>query len=153
LKRRMLPLEPRIGETDEAWCRASQGTGGLALVDARGSAQGRQRSTATRHARRREGRYLLRTNLCDKDPAELWRFYIRFVEVASRNILRLSWPTVCTSRCAHGSSRSPPTSPRAVLDKFAAIQMLDVHPNYRQPHLILNRHRTHRRSENSCPQT
>jgi hypothetical protein len=25
--------------------------------------------------------YLLRTNLCDKDPAELWRFYIQLVEI------------------------------------------------------------------------
>src|SRR5215475_15832729 len=28
-----------------------------------------------RKARRREGRYLLRTNLCDEDPAKLWKFY------------------------------------------------------------------------------
>src|SRR6478735_1904518 len=30
---------------------------------------------------RREGRYLLRTNLTGKDPAELWRFYIQLVEI------------------------------------------------------------------------
>ena len=29
-----------------------------------------------RQVRRREGRYLLRTNLCGRDPAELWQFYI-----------------------------------------------------------------------------
>jgi hypothetical protein len=34
-----------------------------------------------RQARRREGRYLLRSNLCGQDPAELWRFYIQLVEV------------------------------------------------------------------------
>ena len=34
-----------------------------------------------RQARRREGRYLLRTNLCDRDPAHLWRFYIQLVEI------------------------------------------------------------------------
>ena len=34
-----------------------------------------------RQARRREGRYLLRTNLRGRDPAELWRFYIQLVEV------------------------------------------------------------------------
>src|SRR6202035_1581191 len=34
-----------------------------------------------RQVRRREGRYLLRSNLCGKDPAELWRFYIQLVEV------------------------------------------------------------------------
>ena len=27
-----------------------------------------------RQARRREGRYLLRTNLCGREPAELWEF-------------------------------------------------------------------------------
>src|SRR5216684_2676880 len=34
-----------------------------------------------RQTRRREGRYLLRTNLCDRDPAHLWQFYIQLVEV------------------------------------------------------------------------
>ncbi len=34
-----------------------------------------------RQARRREGRYLLRTNMSGRDPAELWRFYIQLVEV------------------------------------------------------------------------
>jgi len=29
-----------------------------------------------RQVRRREGRYLLRTNLGDRDPADLWQFYI-----------------------------------------------------------------------------
>jgi hypothetical protein len=34
-----------------------------------------------RRTRRREGRYLLRTNLCDEDPAKLWKFYIQLVEI------------------------------------------------------------------------
>ena len=34
-----------------------------------------------RQARRREGRYLLRTNMRGRDPAELWRFYTQLVEV------------------------------------------------------------------------
>src|SRR6476619_3651952 len=37
--------------------------------------------TKLRRVRRREGRYLLRTHLCTRDPAELWRFYIQLVEV------------------------------------------------------------------------
>jgi transposase len=37
--------------------------------------------TKLRQVRRREGRYLLRTNLTGKDPAELWRFYIQLVEI------------------------------------------------------------------------
>jgi transposase len=34
-----------------------------------------------REVRRREGRYLLRTNLCQRDPVELWSFYIQLVEI------------------------------------------------------------------------
>src|ERR1700682_1465121 len=34
-----------------------------------------------RIARRREGRYLLRTNLTDKDPAVLWQYYVQLVAV------------------------------------------------------------------------
>jgi transposase len=34
-----------------------------------------------RRARRREGRYLLRTNLTDTDPAKLWELYLRLVSV------------------------------------------------------------------------
>ena len=34
-----------------------------------------------RATRRREGRYLLRTNLSDADPAQLWRLYIQLTEV------------------------------------------------------------------------
>src|SRR5512143_3432319 len=34
-----------------------------------------------RSVRRREGRYLLRTNLSGKPPAQLWQFYIQLVEI------------------------------------------------------------------------
>ena len=34
-----------------------------------------------REVRRREGRYRLRTNLCGKQPAQLWQFYIQLVEI------------------------------------------------------------------------
>jgi hypothetical protein len=33
------------------------------------------------HVRRREGRYLLRTNLCGQEPGQLWQFYIQLVEI------------------------------------------------------------------------
>ena len=41
-----------------------------------------------RKVRRREGRYLLRTNLTDDDPAKLWQYYIQLVAVeeAFRNL-------------------------------------------------------------------
>ena len=34
-----------------------------------------------RKVRRREGRYLLRTNLTDDDPAKLWHYYVQLVAV------------------------------------------------------------------------
>ena len=101
--------------------------------------------------RGREGRYLLRTNLCGKDPAELWRFYIQLTEIeaAFKNLkddleLRPIYHQLIQrieahifvaflAYCLHVTLRArlkPLASgltPRAVLDKFAAIQMLDVH--------------------------
>src|SRR4029077_10543975 len=37
--------------------------------------------TKLRQARRREGRYLLRTNLTENDPAQLWSYYLQLVAV------------------------------------------------------------------------
>ena len=34
-----------------------------------------------RKVRRREGRYLLRTNLTEQDPAKLWSYYLQLVAV------------------------------------------------------------------------
>jgi hypothetical protein len=72
-----------------------------------------------RQARSRDGRYLLRTNLVEEDPAKLWNHYLRLVAVeeariskaisrsgrsftssrpASRRMSSLpSWPIACTS--------------------------------------------------------
>jgi hypothetical protein len=104
-----------------------------------------------RQVRRREGRYLLRTNLCDRDPAQLWQFYIQLVEVeaAFKNLkddlqLRpiyhqleerieahifvafLAYCLQITLR-ARLKPMAPGLTPRAVLDELAAVQMLDVH--------------------------
>jgi hypothetical protein len=104
-----------------------------------------------RQVRRREGRYLLRTNLCGRDPAQLWQFYIQLVEVeaAFKNLkddlqLRpiyhqleerieahifvafLAYCLQITLR-ARLKPMAPGLTPRAVLDKLAAVQMLDVH--------------------------
>src|ERR1700726_4315147 len=103
-----------------------------------------------RIARRREGRYLLRTNLCGKDPAQLWQFYIQLVEVEAafktmKDDLQLR-PiyhqleqrieahifVAFLAYCLHVTLRArlkplaPGLTPRAVLDKLAAVQMLDV---------------------------
>jgi transposase len=104
-----------------------------------------------RQVRRREGRYLLRTNLCGRDPAQLWQFYIQLVEIeaAFKNlkddlVLRPIFHQLehrieahifiaFMAYCLHLTLRArlrplaPGLTPRAVLDKFAAIQMLDVH--------------------------
>jgi hypothetical protein len=104
-----------------------------------------------RQVRRREGRYLLRTNLCGQDPAQLWQFYIQLVEVeaAFKNLkddlqLRpiyhqlehrieahifvafLAYCLQVTLR-ARLKPLAPGLTPRAALDKLAAVQMLDVH--------------------------
>lgn len=39
------------------------------------------RKDKLRNTRRREGRYLLRTNLVGRQPAEMWEFYIQLVQV------------------------------------------------------------------------
>ena len=103
-----------------------------------------------REVRRREGRYLLRTNLSGREPAQLWQFYIQLVEIeaAFKNLkddlqLRPIYHQLqhrieahifvaFISYCLHVTlkARLRPVAagltPRAVLDKFATLQMLDV---------------------------
>jgi transposase len=118
-----------------------------------------------RQARRREGRYLLRSNLCDDDPARLWKFYIQLVEVeaAFKNLkddlqlrpiyhqlehrveahIFVAFLAYCLHVTLHARLKplAPGLTPRAVLDKFAAIQMLDVHfPTTDGRTLILSRY-------------
>jgi len=103
-----------------------------------------------REVRRREGRYLLRTNLSGREPAQLWQFYIQLVEIeaAFKNLkddlqLRPIYHQLqhrieahifvaFISYCLHVTlkARLRPVAggltPSAVLDKFATLQMLDV---------------------------
>jgi transposase len=105
-----------------------------------------------RQARRREGRYLLRTNLCGREPAELWQFYIHLVEIeaAFKNLkddlalrpifhqlehrIEAHIFVAFMAYCLHVTLRArlrplaPGLTPRAVLDKLATIQMLDTGP-------------------------
>ena len=100
---------------------------------------------------RREGRYLLRTNLSGKDPAQLWQFYIQLVEIEAafktlkddldlRPIYHQLIERVeahifvaFLAYCLHVTLRArlkpmaPGLTSRAVLEKLAAVQMLDVH--------------------------
>ena len=104
-----------------------------------------------RAVRRREGRYLLRTNLTGTDPAKLWEFYLQLVEVeAAFKRLKddLAVRPIYHSRedrieahifvaflayCVQASLRhklrlkAPGLTVRELIDKLGAIQMLDVH--------------------------
>lgn len=104
-----------------------------------------------RRVRRREGRYLLRSNLTEADPARLWEFYLQLVEVeaafkdlkgdlAVRPIFHqvparieahifVAFLAYClhVTLKAHLRHRAPSLTVRQALEKFSAIQMLDVH--------------------------
>ena len=43
--------------------------------------RGMRRRDRLRQARRREGHYLLRSNLTDEDPATLWQYYMQLTEI------------------------------------------------------------------------
>lgn len=118
-----------------------------------------------RIVRRREGRYLLRTNLADRDPAELWQYYIQLVTVeeAFKNLkgdlairpvfhkeehrieahIFVSFLAYCLyitlQRRLH--SLAPGLTTRSALEKFAAVQMIDVHlPTTDGRELLLTRY-------------
>lgn len=104
-----------------------------------------------RQVMRREGRYLLRTNLTDTDPVTLWNFYLQLVAVeeAFKNLkgdlaLRPIYHQLdhrieahifiaFLAYCLHVTlgqrlqALAPGLTTRRVLEKFAAVQMIDVH--------------------------
>ena len=104
-----------------------------------------------RQVRRREGRYLLRSNLSAQGPEKLWQFYIQLTQVEAafkdlkddlslRPIFHSSEQRIeahifvsFLAYCLHVSLRAclrplaPGLTARSLLEKFAAIQMLDVH--------------------------
>ena len=108
------------------------------------------RKDKLRTTRLREGRYLLRSNLTDKDPAILWRHYILLTEVeqafkelkhdlAIRPIYHqkddrieahifVAFIAYCLQVTLKHRAKSlaPGLTPRAILEKFAAMQMVDV---------------------------
>ncbi|MGH7121019.1 MAG: IS1634 family transposase, partial [Acetobacteraceae bacterium] len=103
-----------------------------------------------RQARRREGRYLLRTNLADDDPAQLWGYYLQLVTVeqAFKNLkgelgirpifhqkaerieahIFIAFLAYCVQVTLRHrlQALAPGLTPRRVFEKFAAIQMIDV---------------------------
>ena len=100
---------------------------------------------------RREGRYLLRTNLTETDPKVLWEHYLQLVaiEAAFKNLkddlqirpiyhqkekrieahIFVAYLAYCLQVALQGKLRSVAggLTPRTVLEKFATMQMLDVY--------------------------
>jgi transposase len=125
----------------------------------------RLRKKKLRQVRRREGRYLLRTNLTEEDPTKLWQYYTQLtqVEEAFKNLkgdlaLRPVYHqkedrieahifVAFLAYCLHVTLRrwlrdlAPGLTPRSALEKFAAVQMIDVHlPTTDGRHVILSRY-------------
>src|SRR6202162_3219837 len=104
-----------------------------------------------RRIRRREGRYLLRTNLTENDPALLWQYYTQLVAVeeAFKNLkgdlairpvfhqeerrieahIFIAFLAYCLQITLQRRlyALAPGLTARSALEKFAAVQMIDVH--------------------------
>ena len=104
-----------------------------------------------RQVRRREGRYLLRSNLTDGDPVTLWNYYLLLVKVeeafktlkgdlAIRPIYHQEQRRIeahifiaFLAYCLHVTidqrlnGLAPGLTARSLFEKFAALQMIDVH--------------------------
>jgi transposase len=128
----------------------------------------RLRRNKLRTVRRREGCYLLRSNLISQDPAKLWEYYIQLTEIEQafkelkhdlslRPIYHqidnridahifISFMAYClmTTLKHRAKQKAPGLTPRAIIEKFSAMQMVDVHlpttdhrllilPRYTQP--------------------
>ena len=118
-----------------------------------------------RKVRRREGRYLLRTTLTENDPALLWQYYIQLVAVeqAFKNLkgdlairpvfhqderrveahIFIAFLAYCLQvtlqRRLH--ALAPGLTARSALEKFAAVQIIDVHlPTTDGRELLLTRY-------------
>ena len=123
------------------------------------------RKDKLRQVRRHEGRYLLRSNLTQTDPAQLWQYYIQLTEIEQafkelkgdlsiRPIYHqlderieahifIAFVAYCLQVTLKQRTRAlaPGLTPRAVLEKFAALQMVDVHlPTTDGRHLVLSRY-------------
>ena len=118
-----------------------------------------------RKARRGEGTYLLRTNLTAAAPDELWKNYIVLTEIEQAfkelkhdlgirpvyhqkdNRIEAHLFVSFLAYCLHitlkqqAKARAPGLTPRAILEKFSTVQMIDVHlPTTDGRQLILPRH-------------
>ncbi len=109
------------------------------------------RTDKLRQVRRREGRYLLRSNLSGQAPVQLWQIYVQLTQVegAFKDLkddlslrpifhqlerrIEAHIFVAFLAYCLHVHLRArlqalaSGLTPRSLLEKFAAIQMLDVH--------------------------
>ena len=118
-----------------------------------------------RQVRRREGHYLLRSNLSGEDPATLWEYYIQLTEIEQafkelksdlsiRPIYHqrddrieahifVAFLSYCLQVTLKQRLRALANglTPRAVLEEFSVMQMVDVHlPTTDGRQLILSRY-------------
>jgi transposase len=104
-----------------------------------------------RERTRREGRYLLRSNLTSEDPAQVWRLYMLLtqVEEAFKNLkgdlsvrpifhqlecrIEAHIFVAFLAFCLHATLRhrlrlkAPGLTPRSAFEQLSGIQMLDIH--------------------------
>jgi hypothetical protein len=109
------------------------------------------RKDKLREATHREGRYLLRSNLCAQNPAQIWQLYMLLTQVeeafknlkgdlAVRPIFHQLQSRIDAhifvaflAFCIHATLRhklrlkAPGLTPRSLIEQLSAIQMLDVH--------------------------
>jgi transposase len=120
---------------------------------------------ALRTVRRRDGRYLLRTNLTHREPDQLWTFYVQLTEVeqafkelkqdlAVRPIYHqlesrieahifVAFLAYCLQVTLKANLKrfAQGLTPREVIEKFKTIQMVDVHvPTTDGRELVLSRY-------------
>ena len=88
----------------------------VTLAKEEGTFRYRLRRDKFRQVRRREGRYLLRTNLTETDPAKLWHFYLHSLrwKRPSRTSRGIS-PSVPSSINAKNTSRPISLSPSLLI--------------------------------------
>ena len=161
----LLKLGAARKEAGRAWSLVDIAVPGTDRELAANSFSFRLRRDRLRRVRRREGRYLLRSNMVAEDPARLWHLYMKLVEIeqafkelkhdlAIRPIFHqrkerieahifVSFIAYCLLVTLKNLARPRASglTPRAILEAFATIQMVDVHlPTTDGRHLVLPRH-------------
>lgn len=153
IQRQDLTRDQRLEKLGGARDRAGRGVAGLVrtTVDGAGELTFTLDRKKLRDLRQREGRYLLRTNLSADNPGLLWRCYMQlvFVEEAFRTLkgdlglrpvyhhkperieahLFVAFLAYCLSITLRQRLKALAGGlmPRAVFEKLATLQLLDVH--------------------------